>query len=350
MCGGNGMKRKKIMTALLATVLSAIFLMSCGSSDLGDSTGGTSASSEEISVNLILSARDEYLSIMEREANQVAAEYGVTITAQDAANDTAKQIQFVETARNNGDKAVIVNLVDPAAAAEIVEKAGDMKVVFINRYPTDDSILNENVVYVGSDEREAGEMQAAALAEYFDAEGKTDIKYVLIQGTLGQDSVIKRTDSALTGLEENGINAKEATAPVACDWDRAKALDKVATMVSSGLEFDCIISNNDAMAIGAIEALEAAGIDPNTIPIVGVDATPDGVQAVQEGKMLMTALQDAKGQGKGVVMALVNLLEGKAINDGTDYELAADNENVVWIPFQLVNKDNADEYADYYDN
>lgn len=344
------MKRKKIMTALLATVLSAIFLMSCGSSDLGDSTGGTSASSEEISVNLILSARDEYLSIMEREANQVAAEYGVTITAQDAANDTAKQIQFVETARNNGDKAVIVNLVDPAAAAEIVEKAGDMKVVFINRYPTDDSILNENVVYVGSDEREAGEMQAAALAEYFDAEGKTDIKYVLIQGTLGQDSVIKRTDSALTGLEENGINAKEATAPVACDWDRAKALDKVATMVSSGLEFDCIISNNDAMAIGAIEALEAAGIDPNTIPIVGVDATPDGVQAVQEGKMLMTALQDAKGQGKGVVMALVNLLEGKAINDGTDYELAADNENVVWIPFQLVNKDNADEYADYYDN
>ncbi|MGL6201530.1 MAG: substrate-binding domain-containing protein [Lachnospiraceae bacterium] len=86
-------------------------------------------------------------------------------------------------------------------------------------------LFKDNVVYVGSDENEAGQQQADALAENFKEKGQTDIKYVLFQGILGQDSVIKRTESVLVGLEEAGITEVDATAPISCDWGRAKALE-----------------------------------------------------------------------------------------------------------------------------
>ncbi|MCP1101566.1 inositol transport system substrate-binding protein [Aequitasia blattaphilus] len=343
--------KKSILGLLLVVVMCAGLLLGCSNgkskTESTDSDGGDS--SKDINVTLILSARDEFNSIMSREAEATAKETGVNFTVQDATNDAAKQIQFVETARNNGDPVVIVYLVDPSTAGEIVEKAGDMKVVFVNRYPTDDSVIkdNDNVVYVGSNESQGGEQQGEALANFFNEKGQKEIKYVLIQGILGNDSVIKRTEACLAKLEAEGIKATEATAPIACDWDRAKAIDKFSPIVSANTEFDCVISNNDAMAIGAVEVLKNNNIDPKEVPVVGLDGTPDGVKAVQNEELLMTTLQDAKGQGKGIIMATINLVEGNPINDGTDYELD-ESGKVVWIAFEAIYKDNAEDFVDYY--
>ena len=123
-----------------------------------------------------------------------------------------------------GEKVIIVNLVDPNTASEIIEAAGDMKVVFVNRPPEDMSLLNENVIYVGSDEMTSGKFQGEWIAEHFKAEGKTDIKYILLNGILGQVSTTNRTASVLKALEDNGINATEASAPIAALYDRAEAM------------------------------------------------------------------------------------------------------------------------------
>ena len=98
------------------------------------------------------------------------------------------------------------------------------------------------------------------------------------------------------------------------------------------------------MALGAIEAMTAAGLDPASIPIVGVDATADGRQAIKDGTLAMSVFQDPDGQGRGCLIAAANLLEGKAINEGTEYDLDEENSNIMWVPFEPVTAENVADY------
>mgnify|MGYP005760639387 CR=1 FL=1 len=353
--------KRRVLAGLLAGVLALGTLAGCGGGSGDDAAATTDSTTEESAdaeasddgaeeaadgevgdITMILALRDEFLSTLEAGAIAAADELGINLTTQDAQSDTSKLLQFVETAKNDGQKAIIVNMVDPETASQVIEAAGDMKVVFVNRPPVDTSVLNENAVYVGSDEMQSGKYQGEWLAEHFKAEGKTDIKYILLNGTIGNVSTTNRTESCLQALKDNGINATEATAPLAADFDRATAQDMISPLLTT-TEYDCIISNNDAMALGAIEALNAQGIDPTTVPIVGVDATVDGRQAVKDGSLDMTVFQDANGQGYGCLMAAANLATGKALNDGTEYELD-ETGNIMWVPFEPVTADNVGDY------
>lgn len=340
--------KKKLLASALAGTMALSLLAGCGNdpapatTEPGAEGGGSETGSKKIT--MILSQRDEWLSTLDTAAKEAAAAEGFTMTSQDAKSDTSAQIQFVTTAAAAGEQAVIVNLVEPNIAADIIEAAGDMKVVFVNRPPEDMSLLGENAVYVGSDEMTSGAFQGEWLAQHFKDQGKTDIKYILLNGIMGQVSTTNRTASVLKALEDNGITATEASAPLGCKYERAEAMTQITPLLTSGMEFDCIISNNDAMALGAIEALDNIGVDPSTIPIVGIDATADGRQAVKEGKMSMTVFQNAKGQGEGAMKAALNLIEGKPINEGTEYEVASDNPYVIWVPFEPVTPENVAEY------
>ena len=356
--------KRRVLAGLLASVLALGTLAGCGGGGSDDAATDSSAEattddaaaeegSSETSdaeggdlgeVTMILALRDEFLSTLEAGAISAAEELGITLTTQDAQSDTSKLLQFIETAKNAGQKAIIVNMVDPETAPQVIEAAGDMKVVFVNRPPVDTSVLNENAVYVGSDEMQSGKYQGEWLAEHFKAEGKTDIKYILLNGTIGNVSTTNRTESCLQALKDNGINATEATAPLAADFDRATAQDMISPLLTT-TEYDCIISNNDAMALGAIEALTAQGIDPTTVPIVGVDATVDGRQAIKDGTLSMSVFQDADGQGRGALMAAANLVSGAALNEGTDYELD-EAGYTMWVPFEPVTPDNVADYDD----
>ncbi len=333
------MNMRKTMALVLAGAMSFGLLAGCGNGGDAGSTAGTGKT-----ITFVLSQRDEWLSTLNTAAKDAASAAGYTVNSVDAQSDTNKQIQFVETARNNGEKAIIVNLVDPNTAPDIIEAAGDMKVVFVNRLPADVSVLNENAVYVGSDEMTSGKFQGEWLAEHFKAQGKTDIRYILLNGILGQTSTTNRTKSVLEALEANGITATPASAPLACDYDRSEAMTQIGPLLSTGLAYDCIISNNDAMALGAIEALEQQHMDSTGIPIVGIDATADARAAVKDGKLSMTVFQNAKGQGSGSMQAAINLLEGKPVNEGTEYELASDNANIVWVPFEPVTAENVSTF------
>ena len=313
-----------------------------GAADAG-STGAAPAASGDVNVTLIMAQRDEFLSTLESGAKDAASQLGVNLQTQDAQSDTGKMIQFIETAKNNGNAAVIVNMVDPETAQSCIDAAGDMKVVFVNRVPSDTSVLTDSAVYVGSDEHDSGRYQGEFLADYFKAAGKTEIKYILLNGILGQTSTTLRTESVLKALEDNGIKAEAATEPLACKYDRAEAQNKISPLLSSGLKFDCIISNNDAMAIGAIEACNDNNVTID-FPIVGIDATADGCQAVVDGKMAMTVFQNAKGQGFGSVQAALNLVNGTALNEGTEYEIDAETGHILWVPFEPVTPDNVADY------
>ena len=295
-------------------------------------------------MTLIMSSRDEFLSTLEAGAMNAAEELGVTLSTQDANNDPAKVLQFIEAAANAGEDAVIINLVDAETGAECIEAAGDMKVVFVNRCPSDASILNENAAYVGSNEMTSGGFQGDFLADYFNEKGQTDVKYILLQGTLGLVHTTQRSESVLQHMKDGGLNIEEAAAPLVAEYDRATAMEMIAPLLTT-TEYDCIIANNDAMALGAVEAMKDAGLDPSSVPIVGIDATADGVQAVIDGELAMTVFQDPDGQGRGALMAAVNMLDGKAFNEGTGYEVDEENPYIVWVPFEPVYPDNVQDYV-----
>jgi len=342
--------KKKLLATLLVSALTCSLIAGCGggsdqeTSADGESGSGDAAASGNKAITLVLSQRDEWLSTLDTAAKEAASSAGYSMTSQDALSDSSKQIQFVATAASAGEEAVIVNLVEPNIAGDIIEAAGDMKVVFVNRPPEDMSLLNENVAYVGSNEMTSGYYQGEWLAEYFKEQGKTEIKYILLNGILGQVSTTNRTASVLQALEDNGITATEASSPLACKYDRTEAMTQITPLLTSGVEFDCIISNNDSMALGAIEALENADIDPSTIPIVGIDATADGVQAVKEEKMAMTVFQNAIGQGSVAMQAAINMIDGNKINEGMEYEVDDENQYVIWIPFEPVTPENVSDY------
>ena len=342
------MKKMKLFATLAVTAAMVLGLAACGggssaapaATDSGSTGGGAAAGGEKIT--LIMSQRDEFLSSLEAGAKKAAGELGVNLVTQDANQDESKQIQYVQAAAADGQKAIIVNPINPSACQSIIDAAGDMKVVFVNRVPDDTSILNENAVYVGSDEHTSGKFQGDFLAKYFNEKGQKDIKYILLRGIEGQTSTTLRSESVLQALADNGINATETYAK-SCLYDRTEALNQMGNILAdASKEFDCIICNNDSMALGAIEACTQAGktID---FPIVGIDATADGRQAIKDGTLAMSVFQDPNGQGGGAVAAALNLINGNALNEGTGFEVD-ETGFILWVPFEEVTPDNVADY------
>jgi ABC-type sugar transport system substrate-binding protein len=99
------------------------------------------------------------------------------------------------------------------------------------------------------------------------------------------------------------------------------------------------------MALGAIHALENNDIDPASIPIVGIDATGDAVNAILDGKMDMSVFQSAEGQAEAAVRIAKNLVDGKPVDEGTGCTVSDDCENIYYVPFEKVTADNAQDYA-----
>lgn len=355
---------KKKVFALVAAILAlAVLFTACGNgsgseapaanssntsagsssnASSGTSSEGKSGGDRKYSMTFIMPNRDEFLTTMEQGMISKSEELGVNLTTQDAQNDSSKIIQFVESARNAGDDAVIVLPVDSETTPQIIEAAGDMKVIIVNRAPKDTSIFKGDVAYVGSDENEAGRFQGEYLAKVLKEAGEDTAKPIFLLGTVGAENTTMRTESAKAALQNAGLKV-EVVAELAANWDRSEALTKIQPLITTA-EYNCIIANNDSMALGAIEALNAGGVDPAKVPVVGIDATVDGVNAVKYGTLAMTVFQDAVGQGVGSIIAAINLIEGKPINEGTDYTLDSANQNIVWIPFVPVYKENVDQF------
>ncbi|MGE4549496.1 MAG: substrate-binding domain-containing protein [Intestinibacillus sp.] len=295
----------------------------------------TASASGEIKIGLSMSSRDQFLSTLETAVLKSAKEADVTCSSFDANNDIQQQLNHVQTCAANGYSAMLVNMVDSTNAAEIIAAAQDMKVVFVNRGPADMSVLNDNVVYVGSNENDSGRFQGEFLAKYFKDKGMTEARIVMMQGTLGVDHTNKRTASSLKALEDAGIKVTVVYQDTA-DYDRAKAMDKFTQYLGKGEEFDAVICNNDDMALGCIEAYKASGVTQIPVPIVGIDATKNGCEAMQAGDLAFTVFQNPTGQGEGAIKCALALVKSEPI-EGLQ-------EHILWIPFEPVVPADVEKY------
>jgi len=334
------MKNKRLAAALGAAVTAA--MLACGTViPMAEENAGENGSYE---MAYVLSVRDEFLRTLEDDVVAAAKDCGVGMITLYAGSDSQQLINCVQAANTMGKDAVIINLNAAEDAQACIEAAGDMKVVFINRVPADYELLSENAAAVASDEHTSGTYQGEFLAEYFKEKGQTEVNYVMLRGTGGLVHTDLRCEGPVKAMEEAGLTVNEV-AVIDADYNREAAKEAMLEALPELGEYDCIISNNDAMAIGAIQAMQELGMDPSEKPIVGIDATVDGLEELKAGNMAMTVFQSHEGQAFGSVMAAVNMLEGKELTDGTDYTVSEENPYVVYVPFIPVTPENADTFA-----
>ena len=285
-------------------------------------------------VGFCLPDRDQYWTTFETAAVATCEELGVEPQVVVAKEDISTQLSQIETFKNDGFNAIILGITNGESYAEAIKAAGDMKIVFFNRSISDNSVLDGvNYIYVGMSEYDAGYAQGTWLAENF--AGETELKGVMFMGPLGLDNVTNRTQGAKDALADAGITVEWVFEDTA-EWDRAKAMDKFTQFNGTGTEYDFVVANNDEMALGVIEACTASGTEID-FPIVGIDATEVGCMALQEGTLKMTVNQNATGQGKVAVEAVVALLNGEAV-EGIDADT-----NILATDAQAVTAENAAE-------
>lgn len=274
----------------------------------------------------IANFNDTFLTYMTDGMKEYAATLGsdVEVTYVDAKEDTATQLSQVENFISQGMNAIVVVPVDTAATDPITQAAKDAKtsLVYVNRLPAN---LPDDVVFVGSNSIDAGIFQMEYIAEKLGGKGNV----VIMMGKLDNEAAIQRT----AGVEQ--VAAKypdiKITKKDTANWSRPEGLTLMENWLSTGDQIDAVCSNNDDMALGAIQAIEAAGLLGKII-VGGTDATPDALEAMAEGKLDVTVFQDAAGQGGGAIKAAVGLARGETV------------ETRVWIPYVLVTPDN---YKDF---
>ncbi len=270
---------------------------------------------------------DNFLTSVRNAIDAEAKAKGVSVQAEDANDDTGKQISQIQNFIAQKVDAIIVNPVDTSATPKMTQLATAAKIplVYVNRKP-EDKTLPASVAFVGSNEKVSGTLEGEELAKCL--KGKGNI--VLMEGQLSNNAALDRTADIEEVVAANpGIKIiQKQTA----NWDRNQALDLMNNWITSGDKINGIASNNDEMAIGAILALKQAGVDPKTMCIGGVDATADGLAEVANGNLYVTVFQNAKGQGTGAIDTALQLIKGDKVSSYVD------------VPFEKVTKDNYKNY------
>jgi inositol transport system substrate-binding protein len=267
----------------------------------------TAAHAETIGVSMAL-FDDNFLTVLRNGMQDYAKTLdGVTLQVEDAQNDVAKQ------------QSQIQNFI--AADAGI-------PLVYVNREPGNIDSLPEKQAFVASNELESGTLETQEVCKLLGGKGKA----VVMMGELSNQAARMRTKDIHDVLATDACKGIEIVEEQTASWSRTQGADLVTNWLSAGLEFDAVIANNDEMAIGAIQALKAAGRSMDSVVIGGVDATQDALAAMAEGDLDVTVFQNAAGQGKGSLDAALKLARGEPV------------DKKVFIPFELVTPANLKDY------
>ena len=269
---------------------------------------------------------DVWLTTLRQGIEGAAAKDGIKTQSEDANGDVGRQLDQVANLVASGVDALIVSPVDTSATLPMTKlaKEAGIPIIYVARKPEEP--LSDTVVYVGSDERTSGRMQAKAFAEALGGKGKV----VLLQGELAVNTTTVRSDGVRAVLADYpGI---EIVQEPSANYQRQQASDIVTNILTSGEKIDGYIANNDEMAIGAILALQAAGQDPKPVVIAGIDGTREALNQMKEGNLDVTVFHNAAAQAVKSVEVAAHLIAGEKVEP----------EN--WIPFEFVTPATAEGY------
>lgn len=353
------MESTKFFKSLMVGAM-ALSMAACGGSGDsgtdGDDTnkGGDTSGDGEVSV-FYYTYGDAYISTVRSALDADLDAAGIKYVDYDSNNSQTTQTEQVDTAIAKGSKCLVVNLVDSnseEASKALVQKAQDagIPIIFFNRSVPEDAVASyDKAAFIGTDYEQAGKMQGDMIGNYLienydtvDLNGDGVISYVMFKGDEANQEAIARTqfgvENANAILEENdkpvlefydSANSNKYLVDQNGAWSSQAANEYMQTILSqystdNNNMVELVIANNDEMALGAISALQNAGINNADseliIPVFGVDATDPAKEKIDEGTMVGTIKQDAEGMAAAICTMVQNMLDGKDKFDGIETE------------------------------
>lgn len=281
---------------------------------------------------------------METEIRKLEDQFDEKIVLKivDSKNNQATQNAQVDEFIRSGYDAIAVNMVDRTVASGIIDKVkqADIPVVFFNREPVQNDLFQWNkAFYVGSSAQQSGKMEGQIVVdayrknpERFDKNGDGKIQYVMLEGEeVHQDSLI-RSETSVNQIVSSDIQVERLARGVG-DWMSSRGLELTRKWMDEfGNEIELIISNNDEMALGAIQAYEEAELP--IPPMVGIDGTKEGINAVDDGKLLGTVRNDNTTQASTIMMLAYGAGKQMDLND----LVSSLGGQYAWIPYQMYTR------------
>lgn len=311
---------KKVIALLLITAILMASITGCGSSSLGD------ADLSKMKVGVcIYEFSDNFMTLFREELEDYLIDQGFSqenIIIVDAANNQETQTEQIDKFIADKVDVLIVNPVNTSFAETITNKAVKARIplVYINREP--DAAEEErwqdngwNVTYVGNDARQSGTFQGEMIIELgletVDLNGDGVIQYIMVEGDPESNATRYRTEYSVKALTDAGFQVECLSNQVG-NWQQDQAQQIVADALEQyGNDIEVVFCNNDAMALGALQSIEAAGRTVGTdIFLVGVDALSEALENILAGKMTGTVFNDHITQSHMAADAAITFING----------------------------------------
>lgn len=300
---------------------------------------------------LLRTTDDPYTLLLKQSFEEIQKknEDKVEFTFYDCKNDQYIQNQNLNLViQNQATDLVLLNLVETGGSQFIIDQVKEKNIpvgLFNIEPPSIESIKSYKKAYfVGTSPEEAGMLQGRILIDVWnknkaaiDKNKDNIMQYIMLMGDRNNLEAIGRTKNSILTVNNAGIKTQEIASRV-CDWEKDLAKDVMEQLIlQNGDKIEAIISNNDAMAIGAIESLQKYGYNKGgttkKIIVVGVDAIPEAQELIRQGIMTGSVLQDAYSMAEATYEIGMNLVYGRAPLEGTQYKFD-DTGVVVRIPYK----------------
>lgn len=272
---------------------------------------------------------DNFLTVLRNGMKGYAeSKKDVNVQFEDAQNDIGRQLSQIQNFIAQKVDAIVVNVVDTEVTPKITKMvaASGIPLVYVNRLPAD-RVLPSKVAFVGSNETESGTLQMKEVCRLMNGKGNI----VVMMGDLANQAARQRTKDVEDVIASPSCKGIKIVEKQTAKWSRTDGRDLMMNWLSAGVKFDAVVSNNDEMALGAIQALKASKRLNGTV-VAGVDATRDALTAMKAGELKVTVFQNAAGQGRGAIDTALKLVHGDKV------------QAMNYIPFELVTPANLKNY------
>lgn len=366
--------KKKVVSVMLVAAMAATLFAGCGtteetqttpdagtttneavpSTEAGDAAGaaadavGGDLADKKVGV-CIYQFSDNFMTLFRSELEEYLVSQGFSkenIKIVDGANDQATQTGQIDSFIAEGVDVMIINPVNSSSAETITDKVVEagIPLVYINREPAPEEQArwkenNWNVTYVGCDARQSGTFQGEMIIdlglETVDLNGDGKVQYVMVEGDPENIDAQYRTEYSVKALTDAGWEV-ECLSDQVGNWQQAEAQQIVANALGQyGEDVEVVFCNNDSMALGALQAIEAAGRTVGKdVFLVGVDALSEALENVISGKMTGTVFNDHFSQSHSAADAAIKYVKGET------------NEHYIGCDYVKVTAENAQEVLD----
>ena len=339
------------MAIVLSAIIGSLVLALSGCSDQSGQTektlrvGVITYSQDDPFINALTDELKAHLKTMESEERRII------VSIKSGNDDQQEQNEKVEEMIDAGCDVLCINLVDRTAPSRIIRMARneDIPVIFFNREPVREDLMQwDQLYYVGAEAKQSGQMQGQLAADYIKEHPDVDrnhdgkIQYVILEGEMGHQDAIIRTESVAESLKEQGIALEKLSYQIA-NWNRVQAQNRMIQLIGQyNNRMEVVLANNDAMALGAMDAYEKLGYTETNRPVFfGIDGTKEGLEAVKDGTLAATVYNDKEGQAA----AMANLAFSIATEDENNPN-PFKNYKYIYRAYQKVTKENVQTFLE----